>query len=78
MKYMSNKVCFEIDNCCDCPNHYKEKIYTPDPWEHETGVYCSKVEDKNSYNKQHKLIVADEWDVKKWSQIPDWCPLLSQ
>ena len=67
-----------IDNCCDCPNHYKEKIYTPDPWEHETGVYCSKVEDKNSYNKQHKLIVADEWDVKKWSQIPDWCPLLSQ
>lgn len=70
-----NKVCFEIDNCCDCLHHYTERVYTPDSWEHETGVYCSKVEDKNSYNKQHKLVVADEWDVRKWSQIPDWCPI---
>lgn len=70
-----NKVCFEIDNCCDCPHHYTEKIYTPDPWEHEEGVYCSKVKDTNSYNKKHKLVVTDDWDVKRWSQIPDWCPL---
>lgn len=72
-----NKVCFEIENCCDCPNHYIEKIDTPDPFEHEEGVYCSKVDDKNSYNKCHKLVVADDWNVKKWSQIPDWCPLLN-
>jgi len=71
-----NKVCFDIDNCCDCPNHYKERIYTADSWEHEEGVYCSKVEDKNSNNKQHKLVVSDDWNVRKWSQIPDWCPLL--
>lgn len=70
-----NKVCFEIDNCCDCPHHYKERIYTPDSFEHVTGVYCSKVIDMNSYNKKHKLVIADDFDVRKWSQIPDWCPL---
>lgn len=74
---MSNKVCFEIDNCCDCPNHYIERIYTADSFEHEEGLYCSKVDDKNSYNKKHKLVVADDWDVRKSSQIPDWCPIKS-
>lgn len=71
-----NKVSFEIDNCCDCPYSYTEKVYTPDPFEHEEGIFCSRVEDQNSYNKKNKLIVADEWDIRKWSQIPDWCPLL--
>ena len=72
-----NKVCFEIDNCCDCPYHYKETIYTPDSWDHFIGVYCSKIEDKKSYNKQHKLVAEDDWDVRKYSQIPDWCPIKS-
>ena len=72
-----NKVTFEIDNCCDCPNSYQERVYTPDPFELETGCYCSKVEDKHSYNKKHKLVAADE-DVREWAQIPDWCPLLRE
>lgn len=71
-----NKVTFEIDNCGDCPYSYTERIYTPDPFEHEEGIYCSKVEDKKSYNKKNKLITSDEWDIRKWSQIPDWCPFL--
>ena len=71
-----NKVIFEIDNCCKCPHSYQERVYTPDPFEFETGVYCSNVEDKNSYNKKHRLVVADE-DVEYWAQIPDWCPLLA-
>lgn len=50
-----NKVCFEIDNCCDCPYHYTERVYTPDPWEHETGVYCSKLEDKR-WRRWKKMI----------------------
>lgn len=74
----NNKIRFEIDNCRDCRYHYKEHIYTPDPWEHETGLYCSKVEDGSSYNKKHKLVAADDWDVEKYSQIPDWCPLLKE
>ena len=72
-----NKVTFEINNCCDCPNSYQERVYTPDPFELETGCYCSKIEDKHSYNRKHKLVAADE-DVREWSQIPDWCPLLKQ
>ena len=38
--------------------------------------FLSKVKDKNSYNEKHKLVTSDEWDVRKWSQIPDWCPML--
>lgn len=70
-----NKIVFEIDNCCRCPNSYQERVYTPDSFEMEFGCYCSKVEDKNSYNKRNKLVVADE-DVERWASIPDWCPLL--
>ena len=70
-----DKAVFVIDNCCKCPYSYQERVYTPDPLEFETGVYCSKVEDKYSYNKKHKLVVADE-DVEYYAQIPDWCPLL--
>ena len=71
-----NIISFGIDNCCDCPYSYTENIYTPDSFEHEEGIYCSKVDDTNSYNKKNKLIVADDWDIRKWSQIHDWCPLL--
>ena len=72
-----NEVCLKITNCCDCPNHHIERIYTPDSFEHEEGVYCSKVEDENSYNKKHRLVVSDDRDVRKWSRVPDWCPLLN-
>lgn len=72
-----NEICVKITNCCDCSNHYIERIYTPDPFEFEQGVYCSKIEDKESYNKKHKLVVADDRDVRKWSHIPNWCPLLN-
>lgn len=70
-----NKVYFEIYNCCKCPYSYQERIYVPDSFEIEFGCYCSKVEDKNSDNKKHKLVVADE-NVGRWAFIPDWCPLL--
>ena len=73
-----NKVCLEITNCCDCPNHYTERIYTPDPFEQEVGVYCSKVEDSDSYNKKHKLVVADDKDIRALADVPDWCPLLKK
>ena len=70
-----NRACLYIENCCDCPYSYKENILTADPFEHEYGVYCSKVEDNNSYNGRNKLVAADDWDVKKYSQVPDWCPI---
>ena len=55
-----NTVNFIISNCLDCPFAYTEQIYTPDPFEHEIGCYCSKIEDKNSYNKKHKLVAGDD------------------
>ena len=73
-----NVVCIKIDNCCDCPNHCEEKIYTADPWDHEMGVFCTKVPDKNSPNKKDKLVAEDDWNVRRWSQVPDWCPILKK
>lgn len=72
----NNTIYLEITTCCQCPNHYKERIYTADSWEHVTGAYCSKVEDTASCNKRNKLIAEDNWNVDKYMQIPDWCPLL--
>ena len=70
-----NKVCFYIENCCDCPYSYIEDILGADSFDHDKAVYCSKVEDRNSYNKEHRMIAADDWDVRKYCQIPDWCPI---
>lgn len=69
-----NKVKFVITNCMDCYYSYTERIYTPDSFEIEIGCYCEKIEDKESYNKKHKLIVADDKDLRYWTKIPDWCP----
>lgn len=74
-----NKLIIEIDNCCDCIHSHTERIYTPDPFEHETGLYCELLKEANTYPgaiTNDKLIVSDEWDVKKYADIPDWCPLL--
>ena len=65
-----NEVKFIINNCMKCPYHYVEKIYTSDSFEHEEGCYC-KI-------KNNKLVVADDWDLEKWAEIPDWCPLIGK
>lgn len=76
-----NKVHIEINNCCDCQNHYVQRIYTADSWEHIEGVYCSKVSDGSAgfgANGKHKLVVWDDWDCRSCANIPDWCPLLKK
>lgn len=74
-----NKINFEISNCCDCPYHYKEQIYTTDPWEYVIGVYCSRMIDGVSVNKEHRLVCSDEiLNVRKLAEIPDWCPMLNR
>ena len=72
-----NKVVFEITNCCCCPYHYVEPIYTPDPWEHEEAVYCSKTIDEET-DTGNKIVCADGWNLDKYADIPDWCPLLKK
>lgn len=74
---MANTLTVNITNCKDCKNHYCERIYTADSFEHEEGMYCSLVTDKNSYNHKHRLIASDDIDVTRYSDIPDWCPMLN-
>ena len=64
-----NEVKLIITNCMKCPYHYVEKIYTPDSFEHEEGCYCEI---------SNKLVVADDWNLEKWANIPDWCPLVGK
>lgn len=71
-----------IDNCMDCKNHYVDRILTADSFEHEEGVYCKLCPDtsygKFGQNGRHRLVCSDDWNVRKYSQIPDWCPLLTR
>ena len=71
-------ICIEIDNCCDCPYSHTERILTPDSWEHEEGIFCSKMKADRKYNgvnTDDRLIVSDGWNLRKWASIPDWCPM---
>lgn len=67
-----NKYIKIVDNCLDCDCCSVRPIYTADSWEHEEGAYCKGVVE----NGNEKLIVADDWDLRKYSKIPDWCPKL--
>ncbi len=67
---MINKVCFTIDNCCDCQHSHIDKIYTPDSFDHEEGIYCLKA--------NNELIASDDWNIRNKASIPGWCPLLNK
>lgn len=72
-------VTFKIENCLDCPHCYTDRILTADSFEHEVGAYCKLIEDKSygSFGKNgaHKMIGFDDWNLRKYTAIPDWCPL---
>ncbi|RHU02295.1 hypothetical protein DW711_10245 [Ruminococcus sp. AM27-16] len=61
-----------IDNCLDCNSCLVDRILTADSWDHEVGAYCKEV----LKNGKPRLIVSDDWDLRKWSKVPDWCPNL--
>lgn len=62
-----------ITNCLDCPNHDVRPIYTPDSWDHEEGCYCKLVKDQKGHDK---LVAGDDWHLRRYTDIPDWCPKL--
>lgn len=68
-----NSFTITITNCLDCPDHYIRPIYTPDSWDHEEGCYCKFVKDVNGYDK---LVAGDDWHLRRYTDIPDWCPKL--
>lgn len=75
-----NIATLRIENCLDCPHCYTNRILTADSFEHEEGAYCSEVVDKSTNgfgkNGQHKLIGSDDWNLRSYTKIPRWCPLL--
>ena len=81
---MIAKIEFKVDKCVYCPFHEKHQIMTADSFEHEIGIYCSKVEDisdswaRNTYDGRvdKKLVVADDWHANECSDVPDWCPCI--
>ena len=78
------KVHLVIKTCTHCQPSRKHQIWTPDSFEHVSGIYCDKVNDatdsweRRTYDGriEKKLIASDDWDVDKYAYIPDWCPLL--
>lgn len=69
---------FEIENCTNCPFHERHQVITPDSFEYEVGIFCSKTYTPDQTNTRdgyisNKLVVADE-DPDDWAVVPDWCP----
>ena len=56
-----------IDNCLDCNSCFVDRILTADSWDHEEGAYCKEV----LKNGKPRLIASDDWDLRKWSKVPD-------
>lgn len=67
-----NSYLVRVTNCLDCQDHVVLPIYTPDSWDHEEGCYCTLVKDKD----KPKLVAGDDWHLRKYTDIPDWCPKL--
>ena len=84
MEENMNRVYFEISNCTKCPFSHQSSIITADSFEHETGIFCTKVEDDSGDWSHHtcdghtpyRLIVADEWNARQYAKVPDWCPFI--
>ncbi len=71
----------KVENCINCPCSEKHQIVTPDPFEHDMGVFCSEVKDDEWEHHTYdgvitkKLIFSYEWLSEiEGQKIPDWCP----
>lgn len=77
-----NIATLHIENCLDCPHCYTDRILTADSFEHEEGAYCRLAEDTSygrfGQNGKHKLIGSDDWHLRDYTKVPDWCPLLNK
>ena len=76
---MKAKIALEIENCTECPFHERHQVWTPDSFDHEYGIYCSRaerLEDAASGKTSKRLVVADEWDPGKYAEVPSWCPFI--
>lgn len=59
-----------LSNCEKCPNLKVETIYTADSWERPDGWYCKA--------KDNKFIAELDWNDKRPTKVPKWCPLIEK
>lgn len=82
---MKAKISLVVEKCVQCPFHETHMIVTSDSFEHEQGLYCSKVEDDSESWGRHtydgfidrRLIGADEWSISE-IPVPTWCPFITK
>lgn len=79
--FMSAVLEIRVENCINCPCSEQHQMVAPDSFEHNTGVFCSKVEDSELERYTYdgiitkKLVFSYEWPSEiEGHKIPDWCP----
>lgn len=65
---MTKLIIDDIKNCTECPFSISEAILTPDPFEHDTGVYCSIKKKRLAFSWEYAHELED-------AEVPDWCPI---
>lgn len=71
-----------IENCLDCPYHKVEDYPFPedDDFDRNIGCFCTAVEinkpASNGMKYGYKCVVWDSEDLRRWTQVPDWCPFI--
>lgn len=78
---MGVEISLFVERCTDCPCSEEHRLITPDSFEHEIGVFCSKLEmgtlEKTStYDGiiTKKSIFSYSRPSEKFFEIPAWCP----
>ena len=77
---MSVAMKLEVKRCVDCPFSEKHQILTPDSFEFDMGVFCSKIDEIQEKHSTYdgvitkKLVFSYEWLSEINQEIPDWCP----
>lgn len=72
-----------IDNCSQCKYHIIEQLYSPDWFDCDLGIFCTKTEDPDAMGHttangwtKYRLVASDEYSPRPKADIPDWCPRL--
>ena len=75
-------ILIRVDNCIDCPYHKIEDypFKEDDDFAKNVGCFCTAVETNKSASNGikygYKCVAWDDTQIRRWTQVPDWCPFL--